>query len=115
LRFPWYNNSITGIAAAVFKVFDHPLIEDCLGINVWTKPQVGEQKKAVLLWIYGGGKLQIFCNGEYQLTILSGFVSGASDDPSYDGAELAGNGDVIVVSFKFVNLLAKHHGARCSS
>lgn len=29
--------------------------EDCLTLNVWTKPQVGEKAKAVLFWIYGGG------------------------------------------------------------
>ena len=29
--------------------------EDCLTLNVWTKPQNGEAKKAVLLFIYGGG------------------------------------------------------------
>jgi carboxylesterase type B len=29
--------------------------EDCLTLNVWTKPQEGEKKKAVLVWIYGGG------------------------------------------------------------
>ena len=28
--------------------------EDCLTLNVWTKPQVGEKKMAVLAWIYGG-------------------------------------------------------------
>jgi hypothetical protein len=29
--------------------------EDCLTVNVWTKPQTGEAAKAVLFWIYGGG------------------------------------------------------------
>jgi cholinesterase len=29
--------------------------EDCLHLNIYTKPQVGEKKKAVLVWIYGGG------------------------------------------------------------
>jgi hypothetical protein len=29
--------------------------EDCLYLNIWTKPQIGEKKKAVLVWIYGGG------------------------------------------------------------
>jgi len=28
--------------------------EDCLTLNVWTKPQIGEANKAVLVWIYGG-------------------------------------------------------------
>jgi cholinesterase len=35
--------------------------EDCLTINVWTKPQVGEKKKAVMVWIYGGGNYQRLC------------------------------------------------------
>ncbi|KAK3080918.1 hypothetical protein LTS18_011964 [Coniosporium uncinatum] len=30
--------------------------EDCLTLNIWTKPQTGERAKAVLFWIYGGGK-----------------------------------------------------------
>lgn len=29
--------------------------EDCLTLNVWTKPQVGEKAKAVLFFIHGGG------------------------------------------------------------
>ena len=31
------------------------LSEDCLTLNVWTKPQMGEKAKAVLLFIHGGG------------------------------------------------------------
>jgi cholinesterase len=45
--------------------------EDCLTVNVWTKPQTGEKKKAVMVWIYGGG-----------------FNSGNSRSPSYNGARL---------------------------
>lgn len=33
----------------------HNYSEDCLGVNVWTKPQTGEKRKAVMAWIYGGG------------------------------------------------------------
>ena len=29
--------------------------EDCLTLNVWARPQGGEAKKAVLMFIYGGG------------------------------------------------------------
>ena len=29
--------------------------EDCLTLNIWTKPQTGEKLKAVLFWIFGGG------------------------------------------------------------
>ena len=37
----------------------HTYSENCLSINVWTKPQTGERKKAVMVWIYGGGKLSL--------------------------------------------------------
>ena len=57
--------------------------EDCLFLNVWTKPQVGEAKKAVLLWIYGGG-----------------FNSGSSTIPIYNGGNVVEEQDVIVVTFK---------------
>jgi cholinesterase len=29
--------------------------EDCLYLNVWTKPQTGDAKKAVMIWIHPGG------------------------------------------------------------
>jgi cholinesterase len=57
--------------------------EDCLNLNVWTMPQTGEAKKAVLVWIYGGA-----------------FDSGSSSIPGYNGANIAEQEDVIVVSFK---------------
>ena len=34
---------------------DVTLGEDCLTLDVWTKPQVGEKAKAVLFFIHGGG------------------------------------------------------------
>ena len=57
--------------------------EDCLAVNVWTKPQTGEAKKAVLVWIYGGG-----------------FALGNSDNPGYNGQYIADQEDVVLVSFK---------------
>jgi carboxylesterase type B len=57
--------------------------EDCLTLNVWTKPQTGEKKKAVMVWIYGGG-----------------FNTGNSQSPAYNGARLANDQDVVVVSIK---------------
>jgi carboxylesterase type B len=35
----------------------HKYTEDCLGLNIWTKPQTGEKAKAVLFWVHGGGKV----------------------------------------------------------
>jgi carboxylesterase type B len=48
---------IVGFGEALGAGPDHTFDEDCLTLNVWAKPQTGEKKKAVLVWIYGGGKL----------------------------------------------------------
>jgi cholinesterase len=61
----------------------HKVSEDCLTVNVWTKPQVGEKAKAVMVWIYGGG-----------------FATGNSANAIYDGQYLADGEDVVVVSLK---------------
>jgi cholinesterase len=58
--------------------------EDCLTLNVWTQPQSGEKAKAVMIWIYGGG-----------------FGLGKSSTPMYNGARLASEGDVVVVSINY--------------
>ncbi|TVY84374.1 Cholinesterase [Lachnellula suecica] len=58
--------------------------EDCLTLNVWTKPQVGEAKKAVLVWIYGGA-----------------FTTGSSDNLGYNGQNIAEQEDVVLVSFNY--------------
>ncbi|PLB44199.1 cholinesterase [Aspergillus steynii IBT 23096] len=63
---------------------DSVLDEDCLTINIWTKPQEGEKKKAVLFWIYGGG-----------------FSIGSASSAVYDGSILADENDVVVVSFNY--------------
>lgn len=55
--------------------------EDCLSINIWTKP--GRNKAPVLVWIYGGG-----------------FVSGSSNSILYDGTHFAANNEVVIVSLK---------------
>lgn len=62
---------------------DLPKSEDCLTLNVWTKPQTGEAKKAVMVWIHGGG-----------------FTSGSSAQPWHRGQHLADQEDVVVVSIK---------------
>ena len=61
------------------------LSEDCLTLNVWTKPQAGDAKKPVFFWIYGGS-----------------YVTGGSDFPAYNGKFIADDGDVVVVSIKYV-------------
>jgi cholinesterase len=58
--------------------------EDCLFVNVWTKPQTGEKKKAVVLWLYGGG-----------------FNMGDSNSSNTNGAAMAYNQDIVVVSINY--------------
>jgi cholinesterase len=70
------------VLAALAQIGDK-FSEDCLTLNVWTKPQVGEANKAVLVWIYGGG-----------------FGIGNSDNPGYNGQFIADQEDVVLVSFK---------------
>lgn len=55
--------------------------EDCLTLNVWTKPQTGDAKKAVLVWLYGGG-----------------FFTGSTSVPLYNGRVFADEQDVVVVT-----------------
>lgn len=57
--------------------------EDCLYLNVWSKPQPEERRKAVMVFIYGGA-----------------FDSGTSSLPILNGAALADQEDVIIVTFK---------------
>ncbi|PLB35947.1 alpha/beta-hydrolase [Aspergillus candidus] len=66
---------------SAFAQRDNTLDEDCLSVNVWTKPQHGDRKKAVLFWIYGGD-----------------FKSGSSHTLTYDGSTLADENDLIVVT-----------------
>lgn len=77
----------TGITPAGRKIFDEwdqlgdRFSEDCLTLNIWTKPQIGEEKKAVLVWLYGGG-----------------FFTGGTSVPLYNGQTFADEQDVVVVS-----------------
>ncbi|KAF2402642.1 alpha/beta-hydrolase [Trichodelitschia bisporula] len=83
VRTPGKNESQTGILAVLGQVGD-TFSEDCLTLNVWAKPQTGEAKKAVMVWVYGGG-----------------FNTGNSASPTYQGARLADEHDVIVVSMNY--------------
>ncbi len=53
--------------------------EDCLYLNVWTPAKSAKDHIPVLVWIYGGG-----------------FIAGSTSDPSYNGANLAKKGVVLV-------------------
>jgi len=58
--------------------------EDCLTVNVWTKPQTGSKKKPVMVWIYGGG-----------------YATGSSNSSAYSGQHWAEDEDVVFVNFNY--------------
>lgn len=70
---------------------------NCQNLNIWT-PETGDgQKRAVMVWLHGGG-----------------FSTGTANDKDYDKEELSRSGDVAVVSVNHrlnINLsrIAYHH------
>ena len=62
-----------------FLIPKEPITEDCLYLNVWSGAKSSKEKRAVLVWIYGGG-----------------FQSGGSACPIYDGEAMAKRGIVFV-------------------
>ncbi|MFN3857558.1 MAG: carboxylesterase/lipase family protein [Caulobacter sp.] len=54
--------------------------EDCLRLNIWT-PVADGRNRPVMVWLHGGG-----------------FAYGSGQWPMYNGASLARNGDVVVVT-----------------
>jgi para-nitrobenzyl esterase len=72
-RLPWTEEFMTqGVMS-----------EDCLFVNVWRGAQSASEKRAVMVFIYGGG-----------------FNEGSSSVAVYNGAELARKG-VVVVTFNY--------------
>ena len=59
------------------------MAEDCLAVNVWT-PRADAKKRPVMVWIHGGG-----------------FSEGTARNTWYDGATLAGRGDIVVVTLQY--------------
>ncbi|WP_168371732.1 carboxylesterase/lipase family protein [Sphingomonas sp. Leaf357] len=64
----------------LIKFSADPAGEDCLVLNVWT-PSRAKPHRPVMVWIHGGG-----------------YGFGSANDPLYDGAGLARNEGVVVVS-----------------
>ncbi|KAH7346723.1 Alpha/Beta hydrolase protein [Rhexocercosporidium sp. MPI-PUGE-AT-0058] len=79
-------SNVTAVGLELFGTIGggRPTSEDCLSLNIWTKPQFGEEKKAVMIYIYGGG-----------------FSSGSSATPVYEGSTLAEQKDVVIVTFNY--------------
>ena len=69
--------------SAEFLIPEKEISEDCLYLNVWTPAKKSDEKRPVLVWIYGGG-----------------FVSGGANVPVYDGEALAKKG-IIFVSLNY--------------
>ncbi len=77
-RTGWKNDE----QAFVFNWDDGYPDENCQVLNVWTPDISDSKKRPVMVWIHGGG-----------------FSTGSSQElPSYDGANLTRQGDVVVVS-----------------
>ena len=59
-----------------------PMSEDCLSLNIWTPP--GAKKAPVMVWIHGGS-----------------LNTGSSSERLYDGAKLARQGGIVVVTINY--------------
>jgi para-nitrobenzyl esterase len=81
---PAYQADTSASLARQFLTFTQPeSSEDCLSLNVWT-PAADGRRRPVMIWIHGGA-----------------YVTGSGAAPMYDGAALARNGDVVVVSLNY--------------
>ncbi|MEO8100336.1 MAG: carboxylesterase family protein [Acidobacteriota bacterium] len=60
---------------------EHPVSEDCLRINVWSRQLGAGRRLPVMVWLHGGG-----------------FTSGNGGYTIYDGANLARKRDVVMVT-----------------
>ena len=73
---------------AMFELPPHDWAESgCLTLNVWTPgsaPEGEGDRRPVMVWIHGGA-----------------FLLGSGSDPSHDGARLARNHDVVVVTINY--------------
>jgi len=67
--------------AAPQKSSNEPQSEDCLRLNVWTPGLADGARRAVLVYIHGGG-----------------FSGGSGSSPLYDGTNLCLRGNVVVVT-----------------
>ncbi|WP_053219302.1 carboxylesterase/lipase family protein [Virgibacillus senegalensis] len=70
-------------SAAMQGIKTEDMSEDCLYLNVWT-PNSSKKDLPVMVWIHGGA-----------------FTSGAGSSYLYNGARLAGQNDVVVVTLNY--------------
>ncbi len=77
-RMGWYSDE----QAFAFNWDDGFANEDCLRVNIWTPGVADGKKRPVMVWLHGGG-----------------YSAGSGQElPSYDGTNLAKEGDVVVVT-----------------
>ncbi|KAJ6572144.1 Alpha/Beta hydrolase protein [Mycena capillaripes] len=79
-QFPF---AVAAINEKLFNTPPPPENEDCLFLNVWAPASTGESLP-VVIWIYGGA-----------------LAFGTASIAEYDGASLASNQNIIVVSFNY--------------
>jgi para-nitrobenzyl esterase len=70
-----YQSSVSGSTGSGASGYSN----NCQNLNIWTPGTDGE-KRPVMVWLHGGG-----------------LAFGSANDASYDGADLAGSQDVVVV------------------
>jgi para-nitrobenzyl esterase len=80
-RCPQPPINMPGEMGTVLSFSDLPTSEDCLVLNVWTPRVHDHAKRAVMVWLHGGG-----------------FFLGSGGDKYYEGSNLAGKNDVVVVT-----------------
>lgn len=77
-RMGWYMDE----QAFAFNWDDGYAGEDCLRVNIWTQGLKDNKKRPVMVWLHGGG-----------------YSAGSGQElPSYDGANLAKKGDIVIVT-----------------
>jgi hypothetical protein len=68
------SNALANAVQATLSQVGHTQNEDCLTINIWTKPQTGEKKKAILVGPVSNDSFGLAA----KLTYSSGFMGEVS-------------------------------------
>lgn len=104
-KYPGATRSFSKILNAFSLGPDNLQSEDCLTLNVWSKAHQG-QKKAVLVWLYGGGQFRlVVCRVFFPLLLIFGdlaFRIGTTNTAFYQGQYIAAAQDIVFVSVKYV-------------
>ncbi|KAI0198043.1 alpha/beta-hydrolase [Astrocystis sublimbata] len=82
--YPNATSQYQRIYSSITNQLNNTQSEDCLTLNIWSGVRKPKTLKPVIVWIHGGR-----------------FSTGSSHTPFYDGGNLAGAQDVVVVTFNF--------------